>query len=318
MPNFLRQNFSCCGGLSLRTTEPAINVNSLMLAMLPLSKLDKHKTNVSMGDKKIIRGIIATVSVNDAAGELDQLNSRVIACKKCPRLVRYIHDVGAQKVKRFSHDDYWAKPLPSWGDPHARLLIVGLAPAAHGGNRTGRMFTGDSSGDWLAKAMHQAGFASKPISRSRDDGLVLTGAYITAAVRCAPPGNKPTPQELASCSQYLMTELQVLADIKVVLALGKIGFDAYCRAIGAKGLAFAHGAQYKDVSGRTLLASYHPSRQNTNTGRLTWKMWTEIFATAKLLVSVDGNGKVGGSGRSSSSIHSNNNTATRSHFLFLG
>ncbi len=221
-----------------------------------------------------------------ATVELERLNGRIIACKKCPRLAKYIRDVGREKTRRHSGEDYWARPLPGWGDPYARLLIVGLAPAAHGGNRTGRMFTGDSSGDWLARAMHGAGFASKPSSLARGDGLVLTGAYITAAARCAPPDNKPSPEELANCLPYLEAELQVLRNVKVVLALGKIAFDAYCRAVGARGLAFAHGAQYDNVasSGRALLASYHPSRQNTNTGRLTWKMWTEIFATARSLV----------------------------------
>jgi uracil-DNA glycosylase family 4 len=216
------------------------------------------------------------------AAELARINDRVVACRKCPRLAKYVRAVGREKVKRFSGDDYWARPLPSWGDPNARLLIVGLAPAAHGGNRTGRMFTGDSSGDWLARAMHEAGFASKPESRARDDGLVLTGAYITAAARCAPPGNKPTSEELANCAPFLAAELAALGEVKVVLALGKIAFDAYCRAVGARGLAFAHGARY-GVSGKTLVASYHPSRQNTNTGRLTWKMWSEIFKTARSL-----------------------------------
>ncbi len=216
------------------------------------------------------------------AGELYRINGQVVACKKCPRLAKYIRAVGREKVKRFADDDYWARPLPGWGDPDARLLIVGLAPAAHGGNRTGRMFTGDSSGDWLARAMHEAGFASRPESRSKNDGLVLTGAYITAAARCAPPGNKPTAEELANCAPFLVAELAALREVKVVLALGKIAFDAYCKVVGAKGLVFAHGARY-DVSGRTLVASYHPSRQNTNTGRLTWKMWSEIFATVKSL-----------------------------------
>ncbi|HEX6561265.1 MAG TPA: uracil-DNA glycosylase [Nitrososphaera sp.] len=224
-----------------------------------------------------------SVNNNAAGDELELLNSRVVACKKCPRLAKYIRKVGSEKVKRFSGETYWARPLPSWGDPDARLLIVGLAPAAHGGNRTGRMFTGDSSGDWLAKAMHGAGFASKPTSRALDDGLVLTGAYITAAARCAPPDNKPTPQELSNCASYLEAELAVLKNVKVVLALGRIAFDAYCRTVGARGLAFSHGAQHR-VAGRVLLASYHPSRQNTNTGRLTWEMWAEIFATARSLL----------------------------------
>jgi len=160
---------------------------------------------------------------------------------------------------------------------------VGLAPAAHGGNRTGRMFTGDSSGDWLARAMYQTGFASIPTSRSKDDGLVLNGVYITAALRCAPPYNKPLPSELLNCSQYLVSELRLLGNVKVVLALGKIGFDAYCRAAGVKGLMFSHGMRF-DVGRRVLLASYHPSRQNTNTGRLTWQMWIRIFRRAKTMI----------------------------------
>jgi uracil-DNA glycosylase family 4 len=212
------------------------------------------------------------------------LNSKVTECALCPRLSSYIRQVGREKVKRYAVEKYWARPLPSWGDPDARLLIVGLAPAAHGGNRTGRMFTGDSSGDWLAKAMHVTGFASMPTSRSKDDGLVLRGAYITAAVRCAPPDNKPLPSELANCSQYLVSELQLLKNVKVVLALGRIGFYAYCKAVGARGLSFGHGARY-DVGGKALLASYHPSRQNTNTGKLTWRMWIKIFRTAKALAS---------------------------------
>ena len=212
------------------------------------------------------------------------LNSKIIECALCPRLSRYIRQVGREKVKRYAGEEYWARPLPSWGDPEASLLIVGLAPAAHGGNRTGRMFTGDSSGDWLAQAMHETGFASMPASKNRDDGLLLRGAYITAAVRCAPPDNKPLPSELANCSQYLVSELHLLKNVKVVLALGKIGFDAYCKAVGAKGLTFGHGARY-DIGGRVLLASYHPSRQNTNTGKLTWRMWIRTFRTAKALAS---------------------------------
>jgi uracil-DNA glycosylase family 4 len=215
--------------------------------------------------------------------KLRRLNAQVTKCALCPRLSRYIRQVGQEKVKRFANEEYWARPLPSWGDPKARLLIAGLAPAAHGGNRTGRMFTGDSSGDWLARAMHDAGFASMPASTSKDDGLVLRDAYITAAVRCAPPGNKPLPSELSNCSQYLVSELRLLENVRVVLALGKIGFDAYCRATCARGLKFGHGARYQ-VNERVLLASYHPSRQNTNTGKLTWEMWTQVFRTAKKIL----------------------------------
>lgn len=237
-----------------------------------------------MGDKKII--LLVEKSARVLNKDLLGLNARVIECSLCPRLSRYIRQVGREKVKRFANEEYWARPLPSWGDPDAKLLIVGLAPAAHGGNRTGRMFTGDSSGDWLARAMYETGFANMPTSRSKDDGLALRGAYITAAVRCAPPDNKPLPSELANCSQYLVSELALLGNVRVVLALGKIGFDAYCRAIGAKGMVFAHGARYDigDGSKKVLLASYHPSRQNTNTGRLTWQMWIKIFRTARALV----------------------------------
>lgn len=217
------------------------------------------------------------------AEELRELNAKITGCTDCPRLARYIRQVGRQKVKRFAEQEYWAGPLPGWGDPDARLLVVGLAPAAHGGNRTGRMFTGDSSGDWLARARHETGFASMPTSTSRDDGLVLDGAYITAALRCAPPDNKPLLSELANCSQYFASELRLLQRVRVVLALRKIGFDAYCRAIDAKGYVFGHGARY-DLASKVLLVSYHPSRQSTNTGRLTWQMWMKTFRTARDLV----------------------------------
>ena len=215
--------------------------------------------------------------------KLHWINHRVICCTRCPRLSQYIKQIGQEKVKRFISEEYWARPLPSWGDPNARLLIVGLAPAAHGGNRTGRMFTGDGSGDWLARAMYQSGFANMPTSRSKDDGLVLKDAYITAAIRCAPPDNKPLTIELMNCSQYLVSELQILKNIKVILMLGKIGFDAYCRATGLRKLRFSHGASY-EINGKMLLASYHPSRQNTNTGKLTWQMWFDIFKNARSIL----------------------------------
>ena len=215
--------------------------------------------------------------------KLHWINHKVIGCTRCPRLSQYIKQIGQEKVKRFISEEYWARPLPSWGDPNARLLIVGLAPAAHGGNRTGRMFTGDGSGDWLARAMYQSGFANMPTSRSKDDGLVLKDAYITAAIRCAPPDNKPLTIELMNCSQYLVSELQILKNIKVILMLGKIGFDAYCRAAGLRKLRFSHGASY-EINGKMLLASYHPSRQNTNTGKLTWQMWFDIFKKARSIL----------------------------------
>ena len=215
--------------------------------------------------------------------KLHWINHKVVGCTRCPRLSQYIKQIGQEKVKRFISEEYWARPLPSWGDPNARLLIVGLAPAAHGGNRTGRMFTGDGSGDWLARAMYQSGFANMPTSRSKDDGLVLKDAYITAAIRCAPPDNKPLTIELMNCSQYLVSELQILKNIKVILMLGKIGFDAYCRAAGLRKIRFSHGASY-EINGKMLLASYHPSRQNTNTGKLTWQMWLDIFKKARSIL----------------------------------
>lgn len=215
--------------------------------------------------------------------KLHWINHKVIECTRCPRLSQYIKQIGQEKVRRFISEKYWARPLPSWGDPNARLLIVGLAPAAHGGNRTGRMFTGDGSGDWLARVMYESGFANIPTSRSKDDGFVLKDAYITAAIRCAPPDNKPLTIELMNCSQYLVSELQILKNIKVILMLGKIGFDAYCRAAGFRKLRFSHGASY-EINDKILLASYHPSRQNTNTGKLTWQMWSDIFKKARSIL----------------------------------
>ena len=215
--------------------------------------------------------------------KLQWINHKVIDCTCCPRLSQYIKQIGQEKVRRFISEEYWARPLPSWGDPNARLLIVGLAPAAHGGNRTGRMFTGDGSGDWLARAMYESGFANMPTSRSKDDGLVLKDVYITAAIRCAPPDNKPLTIELMNCSQYLVSELQILKNIKVILMLGKVGFDAYCRASGLRKLRFSHGASY-EINGKMLLASYHPSRQNTNTGKLTWQMWFDILKKARSIL----------------------------------
>src|SRR5215467_3599642 len=214
--------------------------------------------------------------------ELDEISEKVISCSLCPRLLSYITEIGKTKVRRFIAQDYWAKPLPGFGDPKARLFIIGLAPAAHGGNRTGRIFTGDSSGDWLAKALFETGFANKSTSLHKNDGLVLSGVYVTAAVKCAPPQNKPTSFEKLNCSQYLLAETEVLKDTtKVILTLGKFAFDAYCELFKIKGLTFSHGAYYNVKDQKTLLASYHPSRRNTSTGKLTWNMWIDVFKTAR-------------------------------------
>lgn len=221
----------------------------------------------------------------------EQLRQEIITCTACPRLVAYRERVAREKRRQFRDEEYWGRPLPGFGDPKARLLIMGLAPAAHGGNRTGRMFTGDSSGDWLARALHGTGFANQPISRSRDDGLRLQDAFITAAVRCAPPDNKPTPREFATCRSHLIRELTLLRRVAVVVALGKLAFDAYLaaraemgRAVPSPRPAFAHGASYELPEGVTLIASYHPSRQNTQTGRLTAAMLASVFRSARRIL----------------------------------
>ena len=211
------------------------------------------------------------------------LNKKIANCKKCPRLSIYIRDVAKNKVKRFKDEKYYGKPLSGFGDVNAKLLIVGLAPAAHGGNRTGRMFTGDSSGDWVAKVMYKHGFASIPTSHNINDGLILKNAYITAAVRCAPPQNKPTKEEMNTCFGYLEQERDILKNITTVLCLGKIAYDATCKLYKVKPEKFGHNKLFKYDSIR-IITSYHPSKQNTQTGRLTWVQWSSVFAKAKKLV----------------------------------
>jgi uracil-DNA glycosylase family 4 len=213
---------------------------------------------------------------------ISALNKKIENCTKCPRLAKYIREVAKNKVRRFADHDYYGKPLSGFGDVNARLLIVGLAPAAHGGNRTGRMFTGDSSGDWLAKVMHRYGFASIPTSQTSDDGLLLRNAYITAAVRCAPPQNKPTKKEMNTCFDYLQQEFDILKNITVILCLGKIAYDATCKLIKVKPQKFGHNKLFEFDSIK-VLTSYHPSKQNTQTGRLTWKDWSAVFQKANRL-----------------------------------
>jgi len=225
---------------------------------------------------------------------LRALHREIVDCRACPRLVAWREEVARLKVKRFRDWTYWARPLPGFGDPHAPLLIVGLAPAAHGGNRTGRMFTGDRSGDFLYAALHRAGFANQPTSVRRDDGLALRGAFITAPCRCAPPGNKPLPDELARCSVWLDREIALLQDVSVVLALGSIGWAAALSHFSRRGLAiprprpqFGHAAEAKIPGGPVLLGCYHVSQQNTNTGKLTAKMIDAVLARAKVLMRTD-------------------------------
>jgi uracil-DNA glycosylase family 4 len=214
----------------------------------------------------------------------NDINDRIVSCRRCPRLAAYREEVARVKRRAYRDWDYWGKPVPGFGDQNARLLIVGLAPGAHGANRTGRIFTGDSSGDTLFAALHRAGFANQPTSQRREDGLELRDAFITAVARCAPPDNKPTRQEILNCRGYLVRELELLASVRVVLALGRIAFDGYLDVLAASGQlsgprrAFFHGAAYEfDPPLLTLIASYHPSRQNTQTGRLTPTMLDAVF-----------------------------------------
>jgi uracil-DNA glycosylase family 4 len=218
---------------------------------------------------------------------LEELNHEVIACTKCSRLVAYREQVAQAKRRAYRDWEYWGRPVPGFGDPNARVLILGLAPGAHGSNRTGRPFTGDASGNFMYPVLHQTGFANQPCATSRQDGLVLKDLYITAAVRCAPPDNKPLPIELSNCAPYLERELGGLHRVKVVVALGRIGFEAYlnylkrlARLKSKAGYVFSHGAKYNLPDGRILLASYHPSNQNTQTGKLTRPMFVRIFQEA--------------------------------------
>ena len=214
-----------------------------------------------------------------------ELNTRLTHCRLCPRLVAWREEVARVKKREFGDWEYWGKPVPSFGDPRARLLVIGLAPAAHGANRTGRMFTGDQSGRWLYRALHQAGFATQPSWERADDGLRLIDCYITAVAHCAPPANKPAPGEIRNCRPYLLEELAHLKNLRVVVALGRIAFEQYRQVVGARGLRFGHDREHSLGAGLpVLISSYHPSRQNTNTGKLTEPMLAAVFARAKRLV----------------------------------
>lgn len=224
------------------------------------------------------------------ANWLTILNREVVACTRCPRLVEYREQVARVKRRAYLDCEYWGKPVPGFGDPHARVLIMGLAPGAHGSNRTGRPFTGDASGKFMYPVLYQTKFANQPNATDSKDGLELKDLYITAAVRCAPPENRPTPQELAECSQFLDREIAGLSKVKVVVALGKIGFDAYLNHLKRRGVLrsrqpylFKHGASHRMPDGKVLLASYHPSNQNTQTGKLTREMLIAIFKRAAKL-----------------------------------
>jgi uracil-DNA glycosylase family 4 len=229
----------------------------------------------------------------DSHSKLAVLQNEIISCSRCPRLVEWREQVAREKVRRFAGEAYWGRPVPSLGESNARLLIIGLAPAAHGGNRTGRVFTGDRSGDWLYRAMYRAGFANQPTSTHRGDGLKLVDAYITAVIHCAPPANKPLPEEVANCRPYLLAELEQLRDVRVIVALGRIAFDTAIANIGLESSGevkrparppFKHGAEFALRGGRVLIASFHPSQQNTFTGKLTEPMLDAVFARARELL----------------------------------
>ncbi len=210
---------------------------------------------------------------------LQILNREIIGCTRCPRLVEHCRHIAATRRRAYRAEEYWGRPVPGFGDPKASLLIVGLAPGAHGANRTGRMFTGDSSGEFLFAALHACGFATQPTSSHRNDGLKLKDAYLTAAGRCAPPDNKPLPEELNQCRPYLMREIELLKNVKIVVCLGRIALEAYAKATQLKVKDFGHGLQIDAVP--PILCSYHPSQQNTQTGRLTMPMLEEVFRQAR-------------------------------------
>lgn len=214
--------------------------------------------------------------------QLEQLQRTIIQCRKCPRLVTYLKEISTRKPRRYREREYWSKPLPSFGDPEGRVLIVGLAPAAQGGNRTGRMFTGDRSGEWLFRALYHVGFANQPNSSNREDSFALKECYITATIRCAPPQNRPLPEEIENCRPYFLGELDLLKEVKIIVPLGQIAFVQTLKSLRRKGLeipplSFGHGKIYRLASGQTLMTTYHPSQQNTQTGRLTKVMFHQVF-----------------------------------------
>jgi uracil-DNA glycosylase family 4 len=228
----------------------------------------------------------------DGPAQLEVLQQKIVACHKCPRLIAYCREIARVKRRAYRDWDYWGKPVPSFGDPGARMMILGLAPAAHGANRTGRMFTGDRSGDWLYRVLYETGFASQPESRSQEDGLQLRDARIVASAHCAPPDNRPTPRELRNCRHWLEAELELFPDLRVMVALGRIAFDVYLSLLKDKGkilrrsdYVFGHHRVHPLGEGLpVLISSYHPSQQNTSTGKLTMEMLTQVFLTARSLL----------------------------------
>lgn len=222
--------------------------------------------------------------------QLDILNARIVTCELCPRLRAHCIEVARVRRRAYADWEYWGRPVPSFGDPTARVLALGLAPGAHGSNRTGRPFTGDGSGDFLFPVLHEAGFASQPAASKRDDGMMLAGLWVTSVVRCAPPANKPSPEELRNCAPWLDEEFNLLTDLRIVVCLGRIAFDGLLahqqragKLASRAGFVFGHGAEYTLPGGLKAIASYHPSLQNTNTGKLTRAMFLDVFKRARVL-----------------------------------
>lgn len=239
--------------------------------------------------RKSLFGVVG-LQENGTSTALEELNARIVGCERCPRLRLYCAETAGRKRRAYADHEYWGRPVPSFGDPEARVLILGLAPGAHGSNRTGRPFTGDGSGNFMFPLLYEAGFASQPNSVSRTDGMRLHDAWMSAVVRCAPPDNKPLPQELRNCAPYLDEEVARLKNLRVVVCLGRIAFDGFVaylaqtgQAVRGHGLAFGHGVEYALSARRSLLATYHPSQQNTNTGKLTSAMMLAVFQRARHL-----------------------------------
>ena len=253
-------------------------------------RVQRHKRNFRRPRKSLREPEGLYARMTTMPSWLTVLNREIIACTLCPRLVEYRARIAREKRRAYRDCDYCGKPVPGFGDPNARVLVLGLAPGAHGSNRTGRPFTGDASGKFMYPILYETGFANQPNATDRNDGLQLKDLYITAAVRCAPPDNKPTPQELANCAPYLDREIAGLQSVKVVVALGRVGFEAYLNHLSRRGeitskkpFAFRHAAKYQMPDGKTLLASYHPSNQITQTGTLTRQMFKRIFKEAAKL-----------------------------------
>jgi uracil-DNA glycosylase family 4 len=222
-----------------------------------------------------------------SARDLAAVEARITTCRRCPRLVEWRERVAREKRASFAGEEYWGRPVPGFGDPAARVFVLGLAPAAHGGNRTGRVFTGDRSGDWLFASMHRTGFANQPESVSADDGLELRDAWVAAAVRCAPPANKPLPAERDNCLPYAREELSLMPEVRVIVCLGAFAWDAACRLYGIRPRPkFGHGAEFAPPDGPTLLGCFHPSQQNTFTGKLTEPMMDSVFGHARALANI--------------------------------